>query len=134
MAIKCGEMSYYKGFSVDSRNTGGTYYVRSFNPPTPLKSFDSIREVKAYINGLNKNRIMTSKNLIYVGKSNKGNRVVFKPSKNKSVKYTFYTVKNKSKKSGKEVHALKVVKSVLKGSALKGLFKGAKRVNLPKRK
>lgn len=122
MAIKCGEMSYYKGFSVDSRNTGGTYYVRSFNPPTPLKSFDSIREVKAYINGLNKNRIMTRKKTIYVGKSKKGNKVVFVPTKKKSVKYTFY----KSPKDDGKTHVIKTVRTVLKGNSIKGLFNGAK--------
>lgn len=57
---------------------------------------------------------------IYVGKNKNGNRVVFVPTKKKSVKYVFYKV------DGGKTHVKKTVRTVLKGSALKNLFKGAK--------
>ncbi len=69
---------------------------------------------------------MAKKKTIYVGNSPKGNRVVFVPTKGKSVKYTFY----KSAQDGGKTHCRKTVRTVLKGSAIKGLFKGASVVRL----
>ena len=69
------------------------------------------------------------KQTIYVGKNKKGNRVVFVPTKKKSVKYTFY----KSPQDGGKTHVIKTVKTVLKGKSIKGLFKGAKTEQLKRK-
>lgn len=130
--IKTGTMCYYKGFSVDSINTGGRYFVM---PPNSfeIKSFDTIKDVKDYINDFSNSKNskdMAKKQTIYVGKNKNGNRVVFVPTKKKSVKYTFY----KSPQDGGKTHVKKTVRTVLKGSAIKNLFKGAKVEQLKRKK